>query len=276
MVVGGVVRVSGVHGVLLTLSLPRLPTVASGANALRTRPDAPSVSGVTQGAGWCCTVGMELELPGSVPAEARRALVDVAVRRRFRRGEVLFHEGDLADTVHLVVEGRVVARRGTPAGDTVILSVAGPGELLGEMALLSADARRTTTVVALEPVVSMVVGFGDLERLRRMHPALDRMLLDLLAARVRRLSDHLLEALHLAAEQRVVRRLEGLASTYPAAAAGPVVVPLTQSEIGELSGASRPVTNRVLRRLEDEGLVRLARGAVTVVDREGLARRARC
>ena len=217
---------------------------------------------------------MELELPGGLPAPARRAVLSVAVRRRFGRGEVVFHEGDLADTVHLVVEGRVAVRRGTVGGDTVIFAVVGPGELLGEMAMLSPGARRTTTVVALEPTVTMTVGFGDLERLRREDATIDRLLLELLAQRVRRLSDHLLEALHVPVEQRVVRRLDALCRTYDGGPGGPTVLPLTQAEIAELAGASRPVTNRVLRRLEEEGLVHLRRGAVAVLDRAGLARRA--
>ena len=205
---------------------------------------------------------------------ARRAVLAVAVRHRYARGEVVFHEGDLADTVHLVAEGRVVVRRVTVAGDAVILAVVGPAELLGEVAMLSPEGRRTTTVVALEPTATMTVTFGDLERLRRDHPAVDALLLALLAGRVRRLSDHLLEALHLPVEQRVVRRLDALCRTYDADTGGPALLPLTQAEIGELAGASRPVTNRVLRLLEAEGLVQLRRGAVAVVDRGGLARRA--
>lgn len=253
----------------------RVPATVPPARArVCARADAASVSGMTRRRSGCSTVEVEIDLLGGVPDPARRALLAAAVRRRFERGEVVFHEGDLADTVHWVVEGRVASRRTTPAGDTVILAVVGPGELVGEMALLSPRARRTTAVVALEPAVTMAVGFGDVDRLRRRHPDLDRLLLDLLAHRVRRLSDHLLDALHVPAGQRVVRRLAELGATYGAGSSGEVVVRLTQSEIGELAGSSRPVTNQVLRRLEEDGLVRLGRGAVTLLDPAGLARRA--
>lgn len=215
-----------------------------------------------------------MDLFGAVPDPARRALLAVAVRHRFARGEVVFHEGDLADTVSVVLEGRLAVRRGTAAGDTVVLAVVGPGELLGEMALLSPQARRTTSVAALEPAVTLAFGFADIDALRRRHPTVDRLLLGLLAARVRRLSDHLVEALHLPADQRVLRRLDELCATYGAAPDGTVVVTLTQAEVGELAGASRPVTNQVLRRLEDAGVVRLGRGALTVLDPAALSRRA--
>ena len=50
------------------------------------------------------------------------------LRRRFARGEVVFHESDLADTVHFVAEGRLAARRTTRAGDTVTFA----GEITGK------------------------------------------------------------------------------------------------------------------------------------------------
>ena len=217
---------------------------------------------------------MEVDLFAAVPDAARRAMLGAAVRRRFARGEVVFHEGDLADTVSVVLEGRIAVRRVSEDGDTVILAVVGPGELLGEMALLSPRARRTTSATALEPVATLAFGFADIEAVRRRHGSVDRYLLELLATRVRRLSDHLVEALHLPADVRVVRRLDELCSAYERVSSTAVVIPLKQNEIGELAGASRPVTNQVLRRLEDAGVVRLGRGAVTVVDRAALAHRA--
>lgn len=60
------------------------------------------------------------------------------------------HHDDPADTVHLIVSGRFAVRVRTPVGDTAILTVLGPGELFGEVALLGPEQRRTATVEALE------------------------------------------------------------------------------------------------------------------------------
>ncbi|MFV0308828.1 MAG: cyclic nucleotide-binding domain-containing protein [Desertimonas sp.] len=60
----------------------------------------------------------------------RGPLTDLAVtaaRRRFRRGEVVFHEGDPGDTVHLVDKGHVAVRVTTPVGDVATVRVVGPG-----------------------------------------------------------------------------------------------------------------------------------------------------
>jgi CRP-like cAMP-binding protein len=89
------------------------------------------------------------------------------------------------------------------------------------------------------------------------------------------LSDHLLEALFLPTDRRVVRRILDLCEQYETGPDSRVVIPLTQTDIAELAGATRPSTNRVLRALETEGLVQLRRGQVEVVDRAGLTRKDR-
>ena len=205
----------------------------------------------------------------------RRVVLASTHRRRFARGEVVFHEADPGDTVHLVAEGRLAAHRSTPAGDSVTFAILGPGDTFGEMALLGGQARRTSTVVALEPAVTLSLGFAEVERLRAAHPAVEGQLVEMLAQRVMRLSDHLLEALHVPADERIVRRLHEICDRYAAPEdARTVVVPLTQDAIGDLAGASRPTTNRVLRRLAGEGVVVLHRGSIEVLDRAALARRA--
>jgi CRP-like cAMP-binding protein len=76
------------------------------------------------------------------------------------------------------------------------------------------------------------------------------------------------------ADTRVRRRLLKLAAMY-GPPEGPAAIPLTQEEISEMAGTSRATVNRVLREEQKRGAVTLARGSTTVLDREGLSRRAR-
>ena len=218
---------------------------------------------------------MEWQLLRDLSEDERRRVLATMRRRRFARGEVLFHEGDPADTVHFIAEGRVMARTTSPMGDSVAFRVIGPGRALGDVAVVSSDRRRSSTVTALEATTTLSLGFAEFERLCTEHPGIQAQLATLLAARVKRLSDHLLEALFLPTDRRVVRRLLDLCEQYGVAADDPVVIPLTQTDIAELAGATRPSTNRILRRLETHGLVRLGRGQVEVLDRLGLRRQDR-
>jgi CRP/FNR family transcriptional regulator, cyclic AMP receptor protein len=222
----------------------------------------------------CCTGAVEWGLLDGLDDATRRVVLASTRRRRFARGEVVFHEADLADAVHFVAEGRLAARRATAGGDSVTFAILGPGDSFGEMAMLSAEPRRTSTVAALEPAVTLSLGFTDFERLRATHPAVEQLLVEMLAERVRRLSDHLVEALHLPTDQRIARRLLEVCERYAGPGSSVVVVPLTQDAVGDLAGAARPTTNRVLRRLEEDGVVVLHRGSVEVRDRAALAARA--
>jgi CRP-like cAMP-binding protein len=205
----------------------------------------------------------------SLREKEQQAVLAATTRRRYRRGEIVFHEGDLGDSVHLLATGRVAVRTNTPDGDTVTYAVSGPGEAFGELALLSRDHRRTATVVALEDTETLVLRREQFERVRSQHPGIDRMLVEILASRVRRLSAHLVEALYVPVDKRVVRRLLVLCRQYGNGSAQ-VSLPLTQSELAEMAGATRPTVNKVLRTLEDAQVIALGRGSVQVLDRAAL------
>jgi len=199
---------------------------------------------------------MEWRLLGGLSEPERRAVIAGTQRHRYGAGEVVFHEGDLADTLHFMAEGRVAARRTTAAGESATFAVIGPGEAFGEMAMLTTGGRRTSTVVALEQAVTLSLRFVEFDRLRHTHPGVERLLVDVLA-------------------ERVVRRLAALCDQYHVDGVHVATrIPLTQNEIADLGGTSRSTTNRVLQSLASDGVVALHRGHVDVVDPEALRRRA--
>ena len=210
---------------------------------------------------------------GVPEAEVQRVL-SIARRRTFQRGEVVFHVDDPADTLHLVVGGRFAVRVQTRLGDVAILTVIGPGGMFGELALIREEARRTATVEALEAGETRSIHRPDFDRLRAEHPGVTDVLVAVLAAGVDRLSRHLLEALYVPSDKRVLRRLAELARSY-APEGGEAVIPLRQEDLAGLAGTSRATVNRVLREEAGRGTVALARGRTTVIDVGALEQRAR-
>ena len=204
-----------------------------------------------------------------LPEDEVRRLIASTRRRRFARQEVLFHEGDPATTVHLVAKGRIAVRVTTPQGDVATVDLVLAGDVVGELALLSPGRRRGATAVAMEPTETLSIDETTFSSLRRDDPAVSDFLVQLLAARVHRLTDRLLEALYLPAEIRLWRRILELSDVYGD------VVPLTQEDLAGLAGTTRATVNRALRREEKLGTIALGRGRVSVVDRAELARRSR-
>lgn len=206
-------------------------------------------------------------------AEVRQLLAG-APRRRSARREVLFHEGDPADSLHLIDAGRVAVRVTTAGGDVATLDVLGPGDMVGEQAIVAPTGRRSATAVALEPTETRVILGSAFDELRRRRPEVNDFLLQLLADRVRMLNTRLTEALYVPVEARIARRLLSVSNQYRAAE-GDVVVPLTQDDLAGLAGTTRESVNRTLRRWEDGGVLALRRGAITVLDPQRLNQAAR-
>lgn len=204
-----------------------------------------------------------------VPEEDLEAFFQRARTRRFDRGQIVFHEHDPADALHLIKKGRFAVQVNVH-GERAILTVLGPGESFGELALIDGNARRSAAVLALEPASTLVVHAHEFERLRNRRPSVEKVLSALLASQVRRLSDQLAEALYLPVDVRVRRRLHALLPLYGSGAA--TTVSLTQQKLAELAGTTRQAVNRVLRGDEAKGILEIKRGELVVHDPEALAR----
>jgi CRP-like cAMP-binding protein len=217
---------------------------------------------------------MHWKLLTSLTEDEQRRVISQTRRRRFRRGEVVFHEGDPGDSLHLVAKGHVGVRRSTPLGDIATLVVLGPGDYFGELIFVSPESGRNATVVALDAVETLSLHRDQLQTLRSQYPGIDRFLLDAMAKEIRRLSSLLSDALYVPVDKRVFRRLLEVANTY--GNDGPArVVPLTQEDLASLAGTTRPSANKALRLAEEAGLITMSRGEIRLLDPDGLARRAR-
>ena len=104
------------------------------------------------------------------PASLHAVLADLAdlrdagqafPRLGLQEGELLFAEGDEGDAAYALLSGRVAVRKKTAEGEQVLAEL-GPGEIVGEIALLTGEPR-SATVEALEPTVVRVMGKAEVE-----------------------------------------------------------------------------------------------------------------
>lgn len=204
----------------------------------------------------------------------RRTFIQRAVRRRYRPGETVFHEGDPGQTLHVIAKGRAMVYVVTPQGDSAALAVLGPGQCFGELAIIR-DGTRTASVVAVDALETLTLQQATLAELPGNY-VIQRYLIEALAEQVGRLTTRVLDAHFASAEQRVVRRLREAMRLFADSPDGAVdVVPLTQQQLADLAGTTRPTVNRVLRELEEDGTIALGRGRVVILDMARLERRAR-
>ncbi|WP_141581387.1 Crp/Fnr family transcriptional regulator [Actinomadura sp. WMMA1423] len=189
------------------------------------------------------------------------ALVAAGTERRFAAGEVLLRQGEPATHVLLLTRGRIKALLTLPDGEVLLLAVRGPGEILGEIAVLGGDDR-SATVVAVDPCVARVLPADRFRSLLRSAGAEEEMLRRAMR-RLREGEAWRAETAALPAGRRVMRALLRLAVP---SGDGPLGVGLGQQEIGQAVGLSRGVVAAELARLRDLGVVSTERGRTVITD----------
>ncbi len=195
-------------------------------------------------------------------------MLALARRRRFARGEIVVHRDDPADTMHLVRSGCLAIRVLTPVGDMATLGLVGPGDAVGEMGLLRSERARTATIQALAATETYALNRQTFDRLRRDHPAVDALLVQILADRVAELTERLVDALYTPAPRRVANLIAALAESYRDGSGG-ATIPLTQEDLASLAGTSRLTVSRVLRGMREHDRIEVSRGKLVVREPAG-------
>ncbi|MBL6927645.1 MAG: Crp/Fnr family transcriptional regulator [Rhodospirillales bacterium] len=191
--------------------------------------------------------------------------------RRFAAKEPVFMKGDPASGMMAVISGRVRISSYSSEGREVVLNVIGPREVFGEIALID-GGERTANAVAMENTELMVLERRDFLPFLERNPELCIKLLMVMCHRLRRTSEQLEDFSFLDLRTRLAKRLLDLANDHGIEEDGGVRISLTLSQrvLGAMMGTSREAVNKQLRAWEDEGLLRLKRGSVTLLDPEQL------
>jgi len=205
-----------------------------------------------------------------------RALDDAHVKllagmlreRRYKKGELIFDQGEPGDSLFLIVSGRVRIFLASPDGREATIRILEPGTSFGELAVLD-RAPRSAGVMAYDDTVVLALYRDDFMTLLRASFPLVEHVIQLLAERVRYNTAYTERLAFLSVPGRVAALLVPLADSA-LVGTGSVRLALTQQELADFANTTREWVNRALRDFADRGLVRLERGAVIVLDRPGL------
>jgi CRP/FNR family cyclic AMP-dependent transcriptional regulator len=205
------------------------------------------------------------ELDALVPAA--RA-VTVAAR------DEVFHKGDAGSQLYVVIDGRLKALTTSPEGDDVVFNVMGPGEVFGEMALLS-ESPRSATVRAIERCDLLVLDRRDFLAFLNRHPDVAVRMLTLLVERLVRVSELVEDIQFLKLPVRLAKKFVLFAGRYGRPSPNGAVkidLKLSQEEWGDMVGTTRESVNKQMREWGDEGLIEIDAGFVTLLRPEVIER----
>jgi CRP/FNR family transcriptional regulator, cyclic AMP receptor protein len=185
-----------------------------------------------------------------------------------KRGASICSKGDPGNSLIAVVSGTVKISVSSPDGRSAILNLIGPGEIVGEVAVLDGQAR-TADVTANTNCEIFVIDRREFLPFVRSQPALAMKFIELLCARLRWTSDQVEQVILQDLPGRLASALIRLTEKHKLAQGGRTIA-ITQQEISEMVGMARESINKQLRAWAARNWVRLEHGAIVVLDAEPL------
>ena len=211
----------------------------------------------------------EVELFGTLPADAVQRVAAAAQARTLRRGDVLFREGDPGDELFVVESGRIAIANKSFDGRESVFALMEAGDVFGEMSLFDGQGR-SAEARALETSEVYAVPFEPLRELFRDKPELLWPVVALLARRIRNMDVALADSVFLDVTGRTAKRLLELAGEHDE-----FQLPITQEELAGLVGASRERVNKAISSFVRLGWIEQRERKYRITNRVQLERRAR-
>ncbi len=190
---------------------------------------------------------------------------------------MVFLRGDAAGDVFVIVRGQIKLTLAASDGREVLIEIRGPGEIIGEMALIDASPRSASGFALASPTEALVIPVREFSRLVDSNFGFTRRLLDEMVRKVRDTTFHQLEYGLDNVSGRVSRRLDELANRFGRPAPDGSVAfrsPITQQELADWAGVSRQAVVNELASMRDDGWIETKGSNIVIVDRAAIRRRA--
>jgi CRP-like cAMP-binding protein len=198
----------------------------------------------------------QTELLRSAPAEELGALAAASRVRTFRRGQVVFTRGDPADTVIVVVSGRVKVVVRSADGGALTLAIIGPGGVFGELGAADSGPR-SSDAETLDECQLLLVPREAIQEVCARIPSVARALTDATA-----------DLIFLDLPRRVAKKL----LSQPSGDDGAIRLKLSQEDLAHQVGGTRQSVNAALRGFERRGWIEVHDRTVTVKQAAALSR----
>ncbi len=217
---------------------------------------------------WCMT---EVDIFVDLSTAEMEAIAAAAPTRQFAAGELLYAPPQPMETLFILKRGRVRIFRISPDGRALTTAILTPGTIFGEMILLG-QLMHDNFAEALEAVTVCVMTKEDVQTILLSDARIAARISETLGTRVSQLEQRLCDTVFKSVAQRVATTLCLLADQGPRRprTRGNHVL-LTHEQIAALAGTSRETTTKVLNEYADQGLLRLGRGKVTLLDIDRLS-----
>jgi CRP/FNR family transcriptional regulator len=199
--------------------------------------------------------------------EERAQLASFASPHQFAAGETLFYEGEPCPGLWVIGSGTVKITKTSPAGREIMLAVENAPSSVAEVPLFDGGGY-PANVTAIRDTLAFLLHKDDFRRFCEQHPQVPLKVLAVVGRRLRVLVQLIETVTFGSVRQRLARALLQAAESHPAGA--PVEIPITHEELAARLGTVREVVSRNLARFQAEGLVKVVKRQVIILDADAL------
>ncbi|HEX5597493.1 MAG TPA: Crp/Fnr family transcriptional regulator [Micromonosporaceae bacterium] len=211
-----------------------------------------------------------VEMFAGLEPDVRQRVIAAAVPRTYRKGQLLFVEGDPGESLVVLRRGAVAVFRTSPTGERAMLSVIRPPDVLGEVSLLDASTR-SASAEAIEECTTLALSRAAFMELVHANPRILDAVMRSLGALIRRLTEQNADHVFLDLPGRVAKTLVRLTGD---SSAPMITIELTQTQLAEMAGGSRQSVNQAIGSFASRGWLRTEGRRIVVTDVAALRRRA--
>lgn len=193
---------------------------------------------------------------GALTTTALAEISERAVPRRYRRGSVIFVQGEPGSRCFVIASGAVKISAYHSDGREAVLAVLGPGDVLGELALFESSPR-SADAAAIEDCELLSLDASALNEAIMAHPEIAIALLNVLGTRIRQSNEAFQDVAFFDVPGRVARRLADLAEAHGISVQDGTLIDIeiSQESLAQMVGATRESVNKALSALRRRGLV---------------------
>lgn len=168
--------------------------------------------------------------------------------------EVIFSQGDVADSVHYILSGAVTLSVGSRAGREAVVAMLGPGDFFGE-ATLAGEALRLETATARTATTVLVIPKAEMIRVLHEERTLSDRFITYLLTRSIRIEADLVDQLSNSSEKRLARMLLLLTRDGTPDQADRVLPKISQETLADMIGTTRSRVNFFINKFKKLGFI---------------------
>ena len=205
----------------------------------------------------------KVPLFSDLTAQEIKLVVASGSRRKFQAKNLIFQEGDPGDHLIIILTGKVKILLSGKDGQDFILSIFGPGEFFGEMAILE-SAPRSASAFTVQPCEFFLLGQNDFTTLLQKNPRIAIKVLKNLSQRLRKTTEQVRSLVMFDIYGRVGRCLLNLAEKQGANSNSRFWIanrPPFQ-ELAQMIGCSRETVSRTFKLLKENGCLTVTRNYI--------------